>query len=256
MNGVLVWWLVLVSAFALNAWLWVREWRRMRRRPSLMAFLRSPLRADSMVWLSGLYVFGCGLRAVFPKADVERLALFDTWFSSVFFGRSVATVAELAFAAQWSILLFGLGFRRLSRLVLAAIGMAEVFSWYSVITTHFLGNCIEESLWGLSFLAIAVALWTSGRRWFALACGAYVGFMAMVDVPMYVGRLKQQLADGARFMGFWEGVIDLNQRRVVSWSLADWGPEIPWMTLYFTLAVWVSIGLCRLDGAGSLSENG
>lgn len=259
MNGVLFWWLVLVSAFGLNAVLWAREWKRSVRRPSLREFIRSPLRAESMVWLSGLYVFGCGLRAIFPKADVERLALFDTWFSSVFFGRSVATVAELAFAAQWSILLFGLGFKKLSRLVLAAIGLAEVFSWYSVITTHFLGNCIEESLWGLSFLAISLALWTSGRRWYALACGAYVAFMAMVDVPMYIGRLKQQLAGsdgGTRFMGFWEGVKDLNQRRVVSWSMADWGPEIPWMTLYFTVAVWVSIRLCRFDGTETLSENG
>ena len=256
MNEVLAWWLVLLIAFGVNLLLWSREWKLAAMRPRLGAFLRSPLRPEAMVWLSGIYVMGCGLRAVFPKADVERLALFDTWFSSVFFGRSIATVAELAFAAQWSIVVAGLGYPVLARWVLGAIAVAEVFSWYSVVTTHFLGNCIEESLWGLAFSAVTFALWRSRNQLLALGTAAYVAFMACVDVPMYLGRLKAQLSQGQRYFGFWEGLLDLNERRVVSWSISDWEPEIPWMTLYFTVAVWVSIRLCRFAPRSRLSENG
>ena len=42
------------------------------------------------------YVFGCAFRSFLPRADVQRICLFDTWLSSVFVGRTVATVAELA----------------------------------------------------------------------------------------------------------------------------------------------------------------
>ena len=38
--------------------------------------------------------------------DVPRMCLFDSWFSSVIVGRSVATIAELCFVAQWSLLLW------------------------------------------------------------------------------------------------------------------------------------------------------
>ena len=45
----------------------------------------------------------------FRGADVQRICLFDTWLSSVVVGRSVATVAEICFAAQWAIILHQLG---------------------------------------------------------------------------------------------------------------------------------------------------
>ena len=62
-----------------------------------------------MLLLCAAYVFGCAFRSVLPRADVQRICLFDTWLSSVFVGRSVATVAEVCFAAQWMIILSQLG---------------------------------------------------------------------------------------------------------------------------------------------------
>jgi hypothetical protein len=56
---------------------------------------------ELMVLLCGAYVFGCAFRSFLPRADVQRICLFDTWLSSVIVGRSVATVAEVCFAAQW-----------------------------------------------------------------------------------------------------------------------------------------------------------
>jgi hypothetical protein len=65
--------------------------------------------ADLMLFLSAAYVFGCAFRSVLPRADIQRICLFDTWLSSVTVGRSVATVAEICFVAQWAIILHQLG---------------------------------------------------------------------------------------------------------------------------------------------------
>src|ERR1700682_4825928 len=55
--------------------------------------------------LSAGYVFGCAFRSAFPVYDVPRFCLFDSWLCSVIVGRSVATVAELCFVAQWALML-------------------------------------------------------------------------------------------------------------------------------------------------------
>ena len=66
-------------------------------------------RIEMMVLLCAAYVFGCAFRSILPRADVQRIALFDTWLSSVFVGRSVATIAEVCFVIQWAIVLRQLG---------------------------------------------------------------------------------------------------------------------------------------------------
>jgi hypothetical protein len=38
----------------------------------------------------------------------------------------------------------------ISRVLLPLIAVAEVFSWYATLTTSYLGNTIEESLWAFS----------------------------------------------------------------------------------------------------------
>src|SRR5262245_1523527 len=62
-------------------------------------------RLELLVFLSAAYVFGCAFRAILPRADVQRICLFDTGVSSVFVGRSVATIAEICFVTQWAIVL-------------------------------------------------------------------------------------------------------------------------------------------------------
>jgi hypothetical protein len=53
-----------------------------------------------MLFLSAAYVFACAFRSFLPRADIQRICLFDTWLSSVTVGRSVATVAEICFTAD------------------------------------------------------------------------------------------------------------------------------------------------------------
>ena len=58
--------------------------------------------------LSGIYVAVCAFRSFLPRIGLERVVLVDHWLSSIFLGRSLATVAEMAFTAQLAILLVAL----------------------------------------------------------------------------------------------------------------------------------------------------
>jgi hypothetical protein len=40
------------------------------------------------------------------------------------------------------------------------------------------------------------------------------------------------------------GLYDVSTHWVVTHDLAEWKDEIPWMSLYFSVAVWASLALC------------
>src|SRR5262249_35563916 len=157
----------------------------------------------------------------------------------------VATAAELCFMAQWALLLNAaarnLGSRfgvAVSWLVVPLIAVAEVCSWSAVLTTCYLGNVLEESIWALSaglLLVGCVVLWgrcRAARRPFlaaALVLGTlYVTFMCLVDIPMYLSRWEADEASGRAYLTVTRGLHDAWSRRVVTFSWAEWGPEIPW----------------------------
>ena len=118
-----------------------------------------------MLFLCAAYVFGCAFRSFLPRADVQRICLFDTWLSSVLIGRSVATVAEVCFAAQWAIVLHQLGGLAgadttvaVAWMLVPMIVVAQCCSWYGVLTTNYLANAIENSIWAVAFFAVGIAL--------------------------------------------------------------------------------------------------
>jgi hypothetical protein len=210
--------------------------------------------------LSAVYVFGCAFRSAFPVYDVPRICLFNHWLSSVIIGRSVATVAELCFVGQWALMLNEISRAARSALgtavslaVVPLIAVAEACSWYSVLTTSNLGHVAEESIWGLSVALLVTSVVTiyprctpSGRSMFAACCAAglaYVAFMFAVDVPMYWSRWLADEASGRHYMSIAQGVFDVATRRVVSYRWEVWKSEIAWMSLYFSLAVWISMSL-------------
>jgi hypothetical protein len=43
-----------------------------------------------------------------------------------------------------------------------------------------------------------------------------------------------------------QGIVDASGRWTVTHRWTDWQSEVLWMTLYFSVAVWLSIGLIQL----------
>ena len=210
--------------------------------------------------LSAGFVCGCAFRSALPVYDVPRICLFDSWLCSVIVGRSVATFAELCFAAQWALLL-----REYSRAtgstvaktaaaaVVPLIAIAETCSWYSVLTTSNLGHVVEESIWGLCAVLLVsslISMWPRCSRTLrpllTVCCAAgmaYVAFMFLVDVPMYWSRWIADEAAGRLYLSVVHGLRDVSERWVVSHRWADWQSELVWMSLYFSVGVWFSISL-------------
>jgi hypothetical protein len=258
-NPVAVWWLFLVVVSGVNvaSWFALRHQLRNASR-SLHAGL---FRVELMTFLCAAYVFGCAFRALLPRADVQRIALFDTWLSSIAVGRSVATVAEICFIIQWAIVLRLLGdmvksdtVRTISKVIVPLIVVAECCSWYAVITTSFLGNTVENSIWAVAFLLIAVALIRLlgefrglGRLGLGTAIAGvflYLAFLVVIDVPMYFARWQEDMANGKALLGLLGGLHDTATRLIVTHDIAHWRDEMAWMGLYFSAAVWSSLALC------------
>ncbi len=217
-------------------------------------------RRTSQFLLSGIYVFGCAYRSIFLVYDVPRICVYDTVLSSALIGRTVATIAELCFVGQWALLLGessratgSVVGRVVSLALVPLIVVAETCSWYSVLTTSNLGHTAEESIWGicaaLLVASVAVILPRSSparRPVLAAWCFAglaYVVFMFTVDVPLYWSRWVADEASGRRYMTVAQGLVDTATRRVVSYRWDDWKQEVVWMSLYFSVAVWISISL-------------
>lgn len=266
------WYALLRATAVLNLTLW-----------SLAAFAvatRGPARihadigiVDSIqLLLSAAYVFGCAFRAVLPVYDIPRVVLIDSQLSSVAVGRSVAAVAELCFAAQWALILHRIAFltgspfgQAASLAIVPLIVVAEVSSWYAVLTTAQWAHVIENSLWGLSAALMVAGLLMIGVHgladlyppaiaW-AIGGGAYVIFMFFFDVPMYWSRWLADRKSGRQYLSIAEGLVDVCQRRVVSYHWEDWKDEVLWMSLYFTLGVWSSISIVYASLALSALHN-
>ena len=258
---VLTWWSILsvIGVFNLAVWIVLTiRWRRRRAAGDD----ELPAGRKWQVLFSGLFVAGCAFRSFLPRVEAQRFCLLDSWWSNATLGRSVATVAELAFVAQWAWLLrewcetarAPVGVRA-SRLLVPLITLAEIFSWYTTLTTNFIGSVLEESLWALTGAAVLVTLGSLWLRYHgprqrfmgvALVLNAiYVLFMCTVDVPMYLRRWREDEAAGRRYLTVGEGWRDASSRWIVTRRWADWREEVPWMSLYFSAGAWLSLSLAR-----------
>jgi hypothetical protein len=247
----------MVSGANIAVWFWL--YRQLHEQPA--GSLGSTSGIELMLLLCAAYVFGCAFRSFLPRADIQRICLFDTWLSSIAVGRSVATVAEICFAAQWAIILHQLGAMTGSDTSLNAawvivplILIAECFSWYAVLTTNYLGNAVENSIWAAAFFVVGIGLCRLLPEFDGLVravlviaiigVAGYLAFLMTIDVPMYLSRWRAKVADGSKLLRPLEGLRDVSTRWVVTHDLAEWKDEIAWMSLYFSAAVWVSLALC------------
>ncbi len=266
------WWIALSAISVVNICAWVLAAVVPVRRDA-----SDPARAVRwrQVWLSAPFVFGCAFRSVFPRADVQRIVVVDSWLSSVAVGRTVAMIAEVSFAAQCALFLRYAGKAgqspaavTISRVIVPLIVMAEAFSWYSVITTNYIGNTFEESTWTLSAALLVVGMVLSrfravgGLRAFLgqaiWVTTAYLVFLMTIDVPMYFTRWRADTAAGRAYLSISAGLRDAATRWVVTHRWEDWKWEMLWMSLYFSFGVWISVSLVRAPypGAYSLTTTG
>lgn len=258
-NAVLIWWSTLCAVAALNIVGWSLSARSLARHhatlpPSIHATRRL------ILWLAAGYVLGCAFRSVLPMVDVPRMCLHDTPLSRIAIGRSVATIAELCFAAQFALLLREAGrgthsraVERLGPTVFALIVVAELLSWAAVLTRNFVLHAVENSLWTLAAVLGVVAFGSLRSRVDAraarfvvgvLVCGAaYIAFMSLVDVPMYLARWHEAAVAGDSTLSLAQGLREILARCTVVRDRASWSDDIPWLTLYFSTAVWISIAL-------------
>src|SRR4029077_11691633 len=126
---------------------------------------------------------------------------------SVVIGRTVATAAEICFAVQWALVLYQFGTMtgadttlNAARVVVPLILVAECFSWHAGLTTNYLGNAIENSIWAVAFLAVGIGLCRllpefDGPVSVALAAtitaiAASLAFLMTIDAPMYRSRWR------------------------------------------------------------------
>ena len=257
--AVMTWWTALRAISAINLLTWAvvaaTVWpARSPAEPGLRVYQRT------QVVLAALFVLGCGFRSFLPWSEAHRFAVSDSNLSSAAIARAVATVAELALVTQWALTMREMARERRVPLAFAAaclivplIVVAEVCSWYSALTTNFIGSVVEESLWAGTAALATVGLWTllpfyqgNRRRILAVAIVlniAYIVFMATVDVPMYLARWRSDQAARRTYLTISQGWQDAATRRVVTRRWDDWRQEIPWMSLYFSAGVWISIGL-------------
>src|SRR5262249_36686538 len=162
-NPLAWWWSLLTAVSAINiaAWFSLYHYLQQPRTGGLGGTSGTEL----MLLLCAAYVFGCAFRSFLPRADVQRICLFDTWLSSVVIGRSVATVAGGCLAGRGAIALPQVGTMtgadatlNAAWVIVPLILIAECFSWHAVLTKKYFANAIENSIWALAFFIVAVGL--------------------------------------------------------------------------------------------------
>ncbi len=256
-----IWWMFITIISLYNIYTLMNHWRKWFLSPSGAFQMK-------MLYLSTIYVFVCAVRAIWPRKDVDRICFFDHQISTVFIGRSIATIAELCFVKQLSLVLKCTVFRYNSNIngnnlwfmngykyYVSFILIAEIFSWTGVATKCQIWNAFEESIWMITALHMTISyillyrarIKRSGKdkKVFLsfIVCGiGYVIFMCFIDIPMYAERYYiDTYVNNVNYLSFNEGVVDLMQCKQIIHDFSVWWEDIPWMTAYFSVGVWISM---------------
>ena len=211
--SVKAWWIALSAVGVVNICAWilagVMPLRRATGDPAYATRRRQLL-------LSAPFVFGCAFRSLFPRADVQKICLVDSWLSSVAVGRTVATIAEVFLRGAVRIAVacspstrvpVALG---ISRVMVPLIVMAETFSWCCGGDNQLpgqhaggvdLGSGVHlddrGSHHGAAALQGSLRAFVGQAIWI---CAGYVVFMFTIDVPMYFARWRSDTAAGSHYL--------------------------------------------------------
>lgn len=248
---VLAWWRLLRALAVLNVGLW------------LSALLFGSVGGGHgrlQLALSGVYVLVCAYRSLLPRVDLERLVVVDSPLSSVFLGRTAATLAEVCFALQLGLLVHQLAahaglpaVQKVAWTVPMFMVIAQGFCWHSVLTLNHITQAVESLLWAAGFAWMATLLgviaassggWVHALAIFGITGSlCFVAYVLTVDVPMYWRRYWHGRAVGQVYLRLDEGARDAWHRRVQAGSWAAWKADALWLTPYFSVGVWASIAM-------------
>ncbi|MGK0391768.1 MAG: hypothetical protein ACI94Y_004535 [Maribacter sp.] len=268
--SVMLWWKLLsgVAVFNVILLLLSYRWLHSKKKEWIPEIIKY---RNIQFVLCAIFALGCGFRSILPRADVKRMVLYDHWISSVTIGRSVATIAELAFVAQWALLLYEISrftkdgkISMLSKVIVPLIFIAEIFSWYACTTGNFLGTVIEESLWAITALifligmALSLKYYGSKIKKFLLAgifvSIGYVFYMIFVDISNYVTYWVSDQAAGKIYKSVGEGLHEVSTFWIYTRAYEDWQYAMIWMSLYFSVAVWFSMILVHAPRMDKMKE--
>lgn len=260
-----LWWLFIAIISIYNCYTIIHYWRKwLNTKLSLFQ--------KQMLYLSSIYVIVCAIRAIWPRKDVDRICFFDQSINTVIVGRSIATIAELCFVKQLSLVLgqvinkynFGINpksfiFTSFYAYYVPFIFIAECCSWTGVATKCQIWNAIEESIWMITGLHMTISylliylqenIPNKDRRQLAIFICAGLGFvifMCFIDIPMYVERWYiDTYIDNIQYLPLSEGIIDLMECKQIIHDFSIWWEDIPWMTGYFSVGVWISISFINI----------
>jgi hypothetical protein len=79
----------------------------------------------------------------------------------------------------------------------------------------------------------------------------YAAYMFLIDVPRYWSRWMADEAIGRHYLSITQGLHDVSTRWLVSYRWDDWKGEVTWMSLYFSVGVWLSIALIHAPAFGA-----
>jgi len=256
-TSVAIWWGGMSVVAVFNIVLLIISRKMLLKKMPNMSQMVQHVRTWQLL-LAATYTVGCAFRSILPRGDVRRIVLVDHWISAVAIGRSVATVAELAFVAQWAFLLHEIGkgtkdnsVLSISKMIVPMIFIAECFSWYACTTGNFFGTTIEESLWAFA-ASLTMIGFIRGRKHYQgvqknfltagiVAAFGYVVYMVTVDVPAYIRNWMADEANEKVYATLLEGFHQVATVWRQTYAEADWQYEFVWMSLYFSVAVWISI---------------
>src|SRR5262245_31769202 len=133
-----LWSIAALAAFNVGLWIWIAR----------SAALRTPY-AETQLLLSGVYVGVCGFRSLFPRVDLERVCLWDTWLSAILLGRTAATIAEVCFALQCVLFVERLSdiagmplLYTAAQTFMPLVFVAELVCWFTIMTNDPLGQAL------------------------------------------------------------------------------------------------------------------
>jgi len=189
--------------------------------------------------------------------------LVDSRLSSIFLGRCAATVAEICFGLQLGLLIHQLGghaglpwVQHTAWVITFCTIVAQVFCWHSILTLNHITQAVESFLWAAGFswmagLLTIIAMDTSGLiRMLAIAgtigSVAFVAYAIMVDIPLYLRRFHSRRALGQQYLSVAQGARDAWGRREMSRNWESWRDDALWLTPYFSVGAWISMGLVFL----------